>query len=160
MSHGQLAISRCTGGSSGDYITIKVSDNKSGLEFLEVKVSCENFAKGITGLAGLPIQFELYGMDQIGKVRELKTEYIPTQKGEHKCSDEYMVKMAQKLEVTGWKCHLDELKNHHNWVMRNDKMYIQVTYVRFVKEKSQKKLSLQDIHELERMDKMGKSGPI
>jgi len=135
MKNGQLSIGRAHG-LIEDYVSIIVTDVKSGVDFLELKLNCENFGKAITGLGHVHTTFELHNVDLVGKIREHMAHDIPTKKGGTDYTDEKMIKMAQALEINGWGCRYDDLKNHHNWITKDGRRYVRITYTRFVKEVS------------------------
>lgn len=62
-----LTISRVHG--DGDFIEVRIRDEKSFIEFVTVKVELAEFAQAITGLAAVPCELETRGLDKVGKYR-------------------------------------------------------------------------------------------
>lgn len=62
---GVISITR----SNQDYMSIRVVDSKSKGEFLDIRMSMEDFANAITGLSRVPVFGEVRGLSNIGKVR-------------------------------------------------------------------------------------------
>ena len=63
--HGRISVARCSRG----YINIRVRDKASKIEFLDVRMSKEDFADCITGLAELEVKGAVRGLKNIGKTR-------------------------------------------------------------------------------------------
>lgn len=61
----KLSISRA---SSGE-INIGIEDALSSIEFIDAKISCEEFAKAITGLSSRPMEAEIIGFEYVGKLK-------------------------------------------------------------------------------------------
>ena len=73
---GQITISRRKSTKSGDYLSITVKDDKSGVEFLEVQMTLTDFAYAITGQGFIACDFELFAQN-VGKRRVVaQTGYV------------------------------------------------------------------------------------
>ena len=66
---GKLTISRI-----GDKIEIALEDRSSSIEFVRASVGLQDFTKALTGLALIPVEFELKGSELVGKELEVKRE--------------------------------------------------------------------------------------
>ena len=120
---GKISIGKvtCYGSSEEDYISIGVEDELSSISFLAVKMGLENFTKALMGLANVPVDFELRGIDRVGKRYEHKTEqvHIPHDvDGNH--SDIFIDRAIANWEIDGWIGRREDCKNHHNWVENRD----------------------------------------
>lgn len=116
---GKISIGKvtCCGRPEEDYISITVEDELSSINFLEVKMDLESFAKALMGLGNVPVEFELRGLDRVGKRYEYKTEqvYVPN---DHTgfTSDDLIDKAVSKKETDGWIGSRRDCKNQHNMV--------------------------------------------
>lgn len=106
--NGKITISRWHGNQEPrDGITIEVTDETSGIRFLEVGMTLEAFAQAVTGLSHQPCEIELRGIENVGKVRELKTEVVPFNYSSDKPA------ALAPFEVDGWKGYAGDLGNPH-----------------------------------------------
>ena len=121
---GKISIGKvtCCGSPEGDYISIEVEDELSSINFLKVKMDLESFAKALMGLGNVPVEFELRGLDRVGKKHEYTTEqvYIPYAPSGVGFSDDLIDKAVSKWETDGWVGSRRDCKNHHNWVENRD----------------------------------------
>jgi len=123
---GKLSIGKvtCCGSPEEDYINIELEDGLSSIQFVKVKVSLMDFTKALFGLGHVPVEFELSGLDRVGKRYEHKTEqvYVPDAPiGQFTISDDLIDKAVSKWETDGWVGSRRDCKNHHNWVTDHDK---------------------------------------
>ena len=114
-SLGKITISRPSGGDQ-DEIVLSFTEEISGVQFLEFHMSCEEFAKALTGLGYRPGQMELRALDKIGMQYEHKSMNIPyVQPPSFSERKEHARTILQPYEVDGWLAHDDDYTNHHNW---------------------------------------------
>lgn len=118
---GHISIGKVTCSSSErteHYISIGIEDEFSTINFLRVKVSMENFAEALMGLGHVPVEFELSGVDRVGKKYEYKTLeiHVPYRPGDLCTSDDLIDKAISKQEFDGWVGSRRDCKNHHNWL--------------------------------------------
>ena len=67
MKHsGKLTVSKPINGTE-TYINISLKDIDAGIDFVEVKISLEDFMQAITGLAMVPCEFDVHGIENVGK---------------------------------------------------------------------------------------------
>lgn len=69
MIKGKLTISRPQCSSGEKYINIEVEDDDARIVFLTLKISLEKFSEAITGLASSGCEFEVGGLENVGKLR-------------------------------------------------------------------------------------------
>lgn len=62
---GTISISRCNRG----YINIRLRDTDSRSEFVDVRMSAEDFGSCVTGMSEMTIVGEVRGLANVGKVR-------------------------------------------------------------------------------------------
>ena len=111
---GSLTISRVTGGREPEEIRIRITDESSRVQFVEMKMTPENFARCITGLGYVEGDFEVRDLHLVGSIGENKEELV-------RCEPPYgnEKKMAKaraamrKMEVDGWRGCESDLRNHH-----------------------------------------------
>lgn len=68
---GSITVSRVMSG-RGDYISISIRDENSRSRFVEAKLDYETFGKLMSGLAEIKCNFEVRGLENVGKVRVRK----------------------------------------------------------------------------------------
>lgn len=104
MKHkGKITISRPQYGSGKKKISIQVEDEIAGIRFLEIEIDYDNFAEAITGLAYIDCEFDVFGLCNVGKKIEHKTELIQSDFKEYgKPSEEYINNILKPYEVDGW----------------------------------------------------------
>lgn len=109
---GKITISRYTVGPNRSGITIRLEDETSGVECVEIELTVDALGLAITGASCQPCEFELRPAF-VGKIREYKTEVIPfdlknynKQKAEAKAA-------LKPYEIDGWTGNSNDLLNHH-----------------------------------------------
>ncbi len=126
---GKLTISRInsTDVKFDNMMTLEIDDVVSGTRFIEVLIAPEQFMLALSGLAYQECEFKLY-TDNVGKIRELKTEEVKYIYGRNK------QKALVKYNVDGWLGYEGDLGNHHRGVAGKPDMFT-VTFTRFVDPK-------------------------
>ena len=95
---GQLTI-RC----NKDGVVIELTDNDAAVEFVEVKVSPENFAAALGRLAFVECSVTVRNLDAVGKVQEYKPFVFALPKEtEFRDKEEVAKKLAVELCPEGW----------------------------------------------------------
>lgn len=113
-----LRVTTCiTHGSQGIF-NLTIRDQSSGIEFVDIEMSAEQFADTITAHSTMDVQCEVRGLHLLGMQIETKQEIVPF---EHRYErDEEKRQSAANaaispFEVDGWKGRVDDLFNpHHN----------------------------------------------
>jgi hypothetical protein len=124
--NGKITISRTTSNREPDFIRLRIEDDSSGVNFLDIRMSLENFAKVITGFGYIDCEFELYAQN-VGMTSESKTEIVPL-KDKYFATDEQRQEALKPFEIDGWKARQSDIKNHHNYSNEG----IKVVFTRFV----------------------------
>lgn len=65
----KITICRTRSSHEDDYISVSVHDDKSGIQFLTMKIGLADFAQCITGLSAVHGEGTVRGLDYIGKKR-------------------------------------------------------------------------------------------
>jgi len=115
---GRISINKVTcQAPEKDYVIIELEDELSSVEFVQARMSLETFGRALFGLSSLPVEFELRGLDKVGKKLENKIEevFIPCET-ELYATDKEIRQAIKKYEVDGWIGRDENAKNHHNWV--------------------------------------------
>lgn len=101
---GELTISRpqCSDGSQ--YISIKVKDIDAGIEFLNIKIPYAEFTQCLTGLAYQDCEFDIRGVENIGKKLETDTISFEVFRSYYKRDDEELIYLAEEATPPGWIC--------------------------------------------------------
>jgi len=123
---GNISIGRVTSNVEENYIGIRIEDELSGINLLEIKISYEAFGNAVTGLSSQDIEYTLGRFDLAGKKREVKTEnimFLPNK------TDKDIRDCISCFEINGWKGRDEDAKNHHN---RMGQDIYKVTFVRWV----------------------------
>ena len=147
---GKLTIGKvtCCGSPEEDYIHIAIEDSTSSIQFVTVKADLETFTRALFGLGNVPIEFELLGIERVGKRYEHKTVQvsIPNAPDGVGLLDKDIDQAVGCYEVDGWRGSREDCKNHHRHIrqsntMRKDRTYqvYEVLYVRWVDVEEEEK---------------------
>lgn len=98
---GNITISKVHG-PDGYYVELRVRDKLSLNTFIEVKMSLEDYARVITGLAEVPIEMSVKNLDSVGKKKESKPLTFEIPKEYSYDSEKYAKANAQKFADDGW----------------------------------------------------------
>lgn len=110
---GQLHISRTTTSKGEDYITIRMTDRDSCVQFVSASVALADFARAITSSV-VDCWLDVGGLHLVGKRREHKEVVVPIS-GYGTTPDQRREALRQ-FEVEGWKGRESDLDNHHRKV--------------------------------------------
>jgi len=100
---GRVSFSRPMG-YGNDYISIQLECKNSNVEFVEARISLEDFAKALTGQGDLPMTFQTRGLELVGKIREQKPLVFEMPEGsDYMDRKELAKKLAQNHCDEGWK---------------------------------------------------------
>lgn len=119
---GKISIGKVTCGGrpiEKDYVRIEIEDELSSIHFVEVKVELRAFAEALFGLGNVPVEFELRGLDRVGKKFERKTVVVSILVNSLEIpnlSDDNIDKAVSAYEIDGWIGRREDCCNHHNYV--------------------------------------------
>lgn len=107
MSAGRLSISRISSNAPerDNMISITVEDKASGIGFVNVLITPEQFAMALTGLSSCECELELRGLQHVGKKRETKQLILHVSFDRFARKEDREVKLreaAAQYEVEGW----------------------------------------------------------
>lgn len=128
---GKLTIST----EGGKLLRLILEDAASEIEFLDIKITSEDFIMALTTRPDRDCVFELRGLEYVGKRREWKKETVtvPGKYGDP-ITHEMKIEAIRPFCVDGWLCQsLDLIGNHH--YSKGDRAY-EVVFVRFVESEA------------------------
>ena len=100
----ELAISHYEGGVRGGGVTIAIRDEGSGVPFVELDLSHEDFGKALGSLRISGVDGEVRGLERVGLIRELKHIAVPRPpvgaSREERIA--HVAKSVKKHEHDGW----------------------------------------------------------
>jgi hypothetical protein len=76
MLKGNITMSRPQRNDDVRRVVIGLKDQKSGIRFVEVSIDLENFTEALMGLAEVEVDFEVKGLEHIGKVKETEAATV------------------------------------------------------------------------------------
>lgn len=133
---GKISIGKYMNSDLKEPVYIELEDTLSRIRIFEIHLNLENFADILTGRHAVECEYEAYGLDKIGMVREHKTEIIPLSKYPSEFTDEQLQAILDPFEVHGWIGRWEDFKNYHNWNSREKTC--RVSFVRWVKTSENK----------------------
>lgn len=113
---GNIIITHTTGQSDNRTVRITVGDEASQIEFLEVRLTLEEFGTLLTGGREVDCEFKLKGAEKVGMISQNKEEIVPVPKEVRYSTDRegaLSAKLLAPFEVDGWKARKGDLFNHH-----------------------------------------------
>lgn len=128
---GTLSISRISGGGEADEIRVTVRDESSGIEFVEARMSLEQFAQTMFGSRESECSFTLRGVDLVGSIAENKTELVPYDLFKDR-SEKAQAKALKPFEVDGWVARGTDISNNHYRTEVGGKPHQAVVFFRHV----------------------------
>lgn len=67
-----IRLGRVQSNREDDYISLEIEDEASGIHFLEIKLSMEQFGRLVGGTSNVKVKTTLRGLDNIGKKHETR----------------------------------------------------------------------------------------
>lgn len=102
LIRGMLSISRRDGGGIPSRICMRIRDEVSRTDFVEIEIPFDEFSKALMGAAERPMGYSTKGLDVIGKNRiNENRKMIVDNIGYDK--DEYSKVIARDFKEEGWK---------------------------------------------------------
>lgn len=126
---GKITISRYLNSDNESPIHINVQENDSLIEFVDISMTLEDFARALTGSGYIDCGLTFRGLDKIGKVREHKVEPIYTGE-QYNFTKEQAKALIEPFEIDGWIGDEKDLQNFHN--QTKDGKHRNVVFVRWV----------------------------
>lgn len=74
---GAISIHRTQSNMGPDVMTLVLRDDTSRINFAEVSMTLEAFALAVTGLAGVPCEIEVDGLEHVGLRKETASHEFP-----------------------------------------------------------------------------------
>ena len=97
----KLTISRPQRSDGRKYISLTITDEISRIQFLDAEIELGAFAEALTGLAYVPMEGELRGLEHIGKTRVTEKREVVCPLN---CFDraELAAWLAENAQESGW----------------------------------------------------------
>lgn len=132
MKHkGRLSITRPRGGSGPEVISIRLVDDDAGIEFVQVEVELAAFSDCLTGLADTDCEFEVRGLENVGKRIERETIEFLMPDCEFGNRKSVAKEEAMKVTPEGWTPKL-YFGSQDSFFQREGKDYARTHIVRWV----------------------------
>ena len=135
MKHkGRFSIDMPLDSSSRDrYVHIEISDEKSRVQFLRVKITPKAWTLATVGsLSDGECEFDLYRAEDVGKRHELKEELVTVPRGDYAGSEKRAAEAVEEYNVDGWVGRVRDAQNHHRRIIDGDSDVYKVTFTRLV----------------------------
>ena len=129
--NGKIIISYVTCNTEDDYVSLRVEDETSRIEFLSVNLSPEQYGMLLSASRHVDCTFDLRGVDRVGMIAENDT--VDVNVANYCTTDEVEIKCIKRdVEVDGWGIREGDLQNSHNYRRHpdHDDIYL-CTVVRF-----------------------------
>jgi hypothetical protein len=108
-------------------VRVEVEDTRAGVRFLSLRMTSEALAEALVGSMQVDCEFELGGLQNVGKQSEHKRERVGPL--EWNSTDEEVRAAIAVYEVDGWRGRVEDA---HNWHNRNREGLYEVSYYRWV----------------------------
>lgn len=142
---GSIRFSRIYTNRGDDYVSFEVEDSLSGIHFLHINLSMENFGKLMSSASFVDVDMEVRGLQNVGKKYESKRGSITISNEEYsrivdgtrysegkKVLGEWL---KENAKLDGW--HINTyLGSQDSVVGSGDKKTLNFTYFRFVDEEN------------------------
>lgn len=111
-------------------IHLRVADAASGLAIVEMDMTPEQFAFGVTAMSTEGQATVYNNFATLGRTREAKTVQIHTERRE--LTKAQAKRLLREYEVDGWEADLSQLDNHHRWSRTKNGYAVSVGLSRYV----------------------------
>jgi hypothetical protein len=111
-----MCCSSTSGGSDDRVFHLAVRDESSGVEFLDVNMTCEEFSMMLTAHHTGGIEADVRGLDRIGMALETKEVQVPFdfyKAGIGVERESHIMAALAPFEVDGWTARKSDMTNHH-----------------------------------------------
>lgn len=112
-------------------VYIEIEDESSGILFLELHTTLSDIANAIIGHQSAKVEYEIRGIDLIGKTRQTKVIDVPVPLLSFRYSDDLAKQLCEPFEGDGWQARYRDMDNWHNF-SRNGGKTCKVVFTRFV----------------------------
>lgn len=124
-----LSIGRPTYGDGEEKISIEVRDEKSRIQFLELEINLDDFAKCLTGMSCCPADMQVRNLRAVGKVKETTTKKL-LMSG---CSKDAAKKLAVANCPEGWKTDM-YFGSKSSIIFEGGEYFANAKYYRYVED--------------------------
>lgn len=96
--NGKITISRC----SDDSVRVGITDDASGIDFVEATMTKEAFASALFGLGYVPVKIDVIGLEHVGKKRVYEKRTVVCPLEEWSDRDTLSKWLEDNCEEEGW----------------------------------------------------------
>lgn len=132
---GAITISKPTYGSGEKWIVITLNDERAGIQFLEVRVDYANFAEALTGLSLVGCEFDVRGLQNVGKKAERDTLRFEVPKNTYSRKSGLLRELADKALPEGWSCSY-YFNSQDSFYEKDGKRWAQTSIRRWVEDET------------------------
>lgn len=102
---GKLTIGRPSPGDGEPYVSIQLTDDRSGARFVEARIGYADFTAALMGLSQIAVEFATAGLAVVGLQREHKSETVTIPESAFGYDERHIAAMraAEPFEVDGWR---------------------------------------------------------
>jgi hypothetical protein len=129
MSKARVTISKLIGRNDSK-MRLEIEDEISGITFVSVELTLENFAKAITGMAMVEGEMRVGELELVGKKREMKKETVSVENVNLKYEE--LVKLAAPFEIDGWQNLLHKGSRFDVTQNKKGEMSYTIPFVRWI----------------------------
>ena len=120
-------------GNLDGFAVISITDEVSGIRFLEIEMDLVQFGLMVSCPTPVPIEFDARGLDKLGWQRQSKIVLVPF--SAYSTYSDKAVSISEALipyEVDGWAAHTSDLTNGHRNVKNADGSFQRVGFFRHI----------------------------
>lgn len=126
-----LTISRPMFGDGRKEIRIKVRDEKSRNDFVELHISYEDFAAVVTGLSEVKCRGTVKGLENVGKEKVIEERKVEYPGSRHKSREELEQWLLEECQEEGWNVNA-YLGSQSSLSYNGDKLILKYLVYKFV----------------------------
>lgn len=120
-------------GEGASDVRIALTEERSGIQFLKIHMSLEEFGRMLHNPTTAQCTFEVRGLDRLGWLREHKTVVVLIGDGGVSSKDaEAQDAILAPYETQGWRGDRSDLTNSHRQVHTTDGLAARVSFTRHV----------------------------
>ena len=131
---GELTISRPSFGDGRKKITISIKDSDSRNTFVELEIDYDKFAACLTGLSYQEVDFDVRGLDLIGKTKETKTFIFKIPRANYMMDKQEVIDIGEGEIPEGWRMS-KYFNSQNSFFVEDDIYYARTSIYRYVEGK-------------------------
>jgi len=129
---GKITISKSQDNHGHKDIRISITDDSSNITFFDGRMSLTNFSEALTGLGYVDIDFDVRGLESVGKTVERNTIEIFLGKVPYSEDRKKLALLeSSKLESDGW-LSVGYFGSSDSFFWKDDGLYCRAKFARYV----------------------------